>query len=314
TKQVGCGRTVSEVATELGCDWHTVNDTVTVYGQALLETDHKRLSRTNAIGLDETKFVRTDNHKTHYVTTVCDVENHQIIDIVPSRKFTEVAGYLHAQPIKWKHHIRYGTLDMSPAYRAVFTVVLPEATQVADHFHVITLANRVLDTVRRRVQQEQTGHRGRKNDPLYTIRRTLTRGEERLKDTTAQRLAAMLKLGDPNAEVSLAYRVKERLREFYRQQDPEQAKTMLDELIDTCKKPSMPTELQRLGKTLTRWKQPILAYHTSYLSNSITESMNNLIKRIKRIGFGFTNFHNYRIRALLYAGKPNWRLLHNIFP
>ncbi|KAA8720419.1 transposase family protein [Corynebacterium spheniscorum] len=43
TKQVGCGRTVSEVATELGCDWHTVNDTVTVYGQALLETDHKRV-------------------------------------------------------------------------------------------------------------------------------------------------------------------------------------------------------------------------------------------------------------------------------
>lgn len=36
--------------------------------------------------------------------------------------------------------------------------------------------------------------------------------------------------------------------------------------------------------------------------------MNNLIKRI---GFGFTNFHNYRIQALLYAGKPNWQLLHN---
>lgn len=97
TKQVGCGRTVSEVATELGCDWHTVNDTVTVYGQALLEADHKRLSSTNAIGLDETKFVRTDNHKTHYATTVRDVENHQIIDIVPSRKFNEVAGYLQSE-------------------------------------------------------------------------------------------------------------------------------------------------------------------------------------------------------------------------
>lgn len=72
--------------------------------------------------------------------------------------------------------------------------------------------------------------------------------------------------------------------------------------------------LQRLGKTLTRWKQPILANHTGYPSNSITESKNHLIKRIKRIGFGLTNFHNYRIRVLLYAGKPNWRLLHNTFP
>ena len=35
TKQVGTGRTVSEVAKELGCDWHTVNDTITIYGKAL---------------------------------------------------------------------------------------------------------------------------------------------------------------------------------------------------------------------------------------------------------------------------------------
>ena len=35
-----------------------------------------------------------------------------------------------------------------------------------------------------------------------------------------------------------------------------------------------------------------------------TESANNLAKRVKRAAFGFTNFANYRIRALLYAGKP----------
>ena len=34
--------------------------------------------------------------------------------------------------------------------------------------------------------------------------------------------------------------------------------------------------------------------------------------RIKRIGFGFRNFENYRIRALLYAGWPNWRVLGSI--
>ena len=36
TRQVGDGRTVKEVAPELGCDWHTVNDAVTAYGAALL--------------------------------------------------------------------------------------------------------------------------------------------------------------------------------------------------------------------------------------------------------------------------------------
>ena len=36
------------------------------------------------------------------------------------------------------------------------------------------------------------------------------------------------------------------------------------------------------------------------------------VAQIVRIGFGFRNFENYRIRALLYAGKPNWRVLGSI--
>ena len=45
-----------------------------------------------------------------------------------------------------------------------------------------------------------------------------------------------------------------------------------------------------------------------------TEGANNLIKRIKRAGFGFRRFAYYRVRALLYAGKPNWDLLATITP
>jgi hypothetical protein len=41
---------------------------------------------------------------------------------------------------------------------------------------------------------------------------------------------------------------------------------------------------------------------------------NNLIKRVKRAAFGFTSFRNYRIRSLLYAGKPNWDLLATVTP
>ena len=314
TKQVGTGRTVSEVAKELGCDWHTVNDTITIYGKALLEADRKRLAATNAIGLDETKFVRHHHQRSHYVTTVCDTANHQIIDIVPSRDFVTVAHYLNSQSHQWKQGIKYATLDMSPTYRAVFNVILPNATQIADHFHVITLANRALDNVRRRVQQQQLGHRGRKQDPLYRIRRLLTSAEENLSEQATQRITAMLTLGDPGAEVAIAYRVKERLRQFYQQPNITQARLILDELITTCTHKHMPHEVQQLGRTLKRWYPQILAYHHQHLSNSITEAMNNLIKRIKRIGYGFTNFENYRIRCLLYAGKPNWRILNSIFP
>jgi len=313
TVQVGGGRTVSEVAAELSCDWHTVNDAVVTYGEALLEADRKRLNQTSAIGLDETSFVREGEKKqTSYVTTVADVANHQIIDILPTREYTDVAAWINKQPAAWKERIRFGALDMSATYAAVYSVTLPKASQVVDPFHLVALANRALDGVRRRVQTEQTGHRGRKDDPLYRARRVLLRGEERLDEKAAARLASLLELGDPGGEVAIAYRIKERLRDFYATYDLEQARAMLDELQRHCVKRAMPPEIQRLGRTIRAWFDKICNFHIARVSNGPTESLNNLIKRIKRIGFGFRNFKNYRIRALLYAGKPNWRVLGSI--
>jgi transposase len=313
TVQVGGGRTVKEVAGELDCDWHTVNDAVTTYGKALLEADRRRLNRTSAIGLDETSFVHLAHHShTDYATTVTDVEHHQIIDILPSRDYREVALFIDKQPKSWKERIRFGALDMSATYAAVYSVVLPRAAQVVDPFHVVALANRCLDAIRRRVQIEQLGHRGRRDDPLYRARRLLLVGEERLGDEAASRLASLLELGDPNAEVAIAYRVKERLRDFYRCGEQNEARAMLDELVSHCVRPAMPPEIQRLGRTLRTWFDKIVNFHIAKVSNGPTEALNNLIKRIKRVGFGFRNFENYRVRALLYAGKPNWRVLGSI--
>jgi transposase len=313
TVQVGGGRTVSEVAAELACDWHTVNDAVTTYGKALLEADRKRLNKTSAIGLDETSFVRPGTHShAEYATTVADVENHQIIDILPSRNYTHVAGWIDKQPAAWKERIRFGALDMSATYAAVYSVLLPQAAQVVDPFHVISLANRCLDTVRRRVQTEQLGHRGRRGDPLYQARRVLLRGEENLDAKATERLWSLLELGDPGAEVAIAYRIKERLRDFYRTHDPSQARRMLEELQGHCLRRAMPPEVQKLGRTIRTWFDKICNYHLARVSNGPTEALNNLVKRIKRIGFGFRNFENYRIRALLYAGRPNWRVLGSI--
>ncbi|MDE3107708.1 MAG: ISL3 family transposase, partial [Acidobacteriota bacterium] len=312
TRQVGYGRTVKEVAGELGCDWHTVNDAVTTYGAALLEADRQRVIHTSALGLDETNFVRLKDQHTSYATTVCDVEHHRIVDIVPTRRFEVVAGFLEHQHRDWKAGITVGTLDMSDAYAAVYSVILPRATQVVDPFHVVKLANLALDTVRRRVQVQQLGHRGRKDDPLYRARRLLLRGEERLSDGATSRLRHLLDLGDPTAEVAIAYRVKERIRDFYRTYDPDEAAALLEDLMNRCLLRTMPPEIQKFGRTLKKWFDKIVNFHFTRLSNGPTESINNLIKRIKRIGFGFRNFENYRIRALLYAGKPNWRVLGSI--
>ena len=106
---------------------------------------------------------------------------------------------------------------------------------------------------------------------------------------------------------------QETLRGFY-DQDPEDAEGFLDELIAEFADESHPSEVRSLGRMLRTWRDQILAWHQARVSNGPTESINNLIKRIKRIGFGFRRFKNYRTRVLLYAGKPNWDLLATVTP
>ncbi|CAN5571332.1 hypothetical protein BH24ACT4_BH24ACT4_20660 [soil metagenome] len=76
----------------------------------------------------------------------------------------------------------------------------------------------------------------------------------------------------------------------------------------------MAPELSQLGRTLRRWHDQIVAWHQAQVSNGPTEATNSLIKLIKSVGFGFRSFKNYRLRVLLYAGRPNWEQLATIKP
>jgi transposase len=63
------------------------------------------------------------------------------------------------------------------------------------------------------------------------------------------------------------------------------------------------TELSRLARTVRAWEAEILAFHaTDGCSNGPTEAINLLIKQVKRVGHGFRNFANYRLRLLLHCG------------
>jgi transposase len=106
---------------------------------------------------------------------------------------------------------------------------------------------------------------------------------------------------------------KETLRGLY-DQPAEAAPGYLDDLIDSLLEPNMAPELRQLGRTLRTWRTKICALHRAQVSNGPTKATNNLIKVIKRIGFGFRRFRNHRLRVLLYAGHPSWDLLAAITP
>ena len=316
TEQVGRhARSVNEVAVELGCDWHTINDTVLAYGTALVDDDPKRFGTVRALGLDEVLFVRVGPYRRqHFSTSIVDVEASQLLDVVPGRSGRGPTEWLEAQGKAWRDQVRFATLDLSGPYRAVFDALVPEATQVADPFHVVKLSNTKLDECRRRVQNETMGHRGHKADPLYRCRRLLTKADERLGEAGKEKLLGLLRAGDPRGEVTATWHAKEAVRELYAHADADLALEWLERLVVDMADQDNPIEVRSLGRTLGRWKHQIVSWHHAHVSNGPTEAANNLIKRVKRAAFGFTSFRNYRIRALLYAGKPNWSLLATITP
>ena len=192
-------------------------------------------------------------------------------------------------------------LDLTDTYRNGLTPHLAHATSLADPFHVIRAANRMVDQVRRRVQNETLGHRGRKRDPLFRVRKLLLKGYERLDERGENRMLLGLRVGDPHDEVLGAWLAKESVRDVYLTDDPEVGAVLLDKAITACARDDVP-EIHTLAHTLSRWREEILNHHKTEVPNGPTEGSNFCVKQVKRAGRGFGNFQHYKLRVLLHAG------------
>ena len=305
-RRVGAdGHSVAQLAAAFGVGWHTAMAAVRDHGRP--RVDHlSRLGAPTALGLDETSFLKANrSHATLFVTGFVDLDRSRLVDVVAGHSAAAVSDWLDTKPARWKAGITTVALDPFRGYAKGIREGLPDARQVIDHFHAIRLANAALDDVRRRVQQDTLGHRGRKGDPLYRIRRLLLVGYERLTVRGWERIEEGLRVGDPAGEVGAAYLAKELLRETYATRSPKTAERRLDRFYRHCHQADI-DELARLAKTIRSWQTEILAYHTTGLTNAATEGTNLMIKKIKRVGHGFRNFDNYRLRLLLHCGV-SWK-------
>ena len=293
---------VAAVARDLGVGWATVMRAVRDHGRPLLE-DPGRLDGVAALGLDETSFLKaTRTAPTRYVTGLVDLERGRLLDVVADRTRAAVDGWLDARSRDWLAGVGTVALDPWRGYASALVASLSHARVVVDHFHAIRLANLVVDQVRRRVQQATLGHRGRKGDPLYRIRKLLLTAAEQLTGRGRARLRAALAVGDPFREVTAAWQGKELLRAVYAAADLAAARAALERFYRWCDGVQI-LELSRLARTVRAWQTEILAWHlTAGCSNGPTEAVNLLIKKVQRVGHGFRNFANYRLRLLLHCG------------
>ena len=305
-RQVGQqARPVAAVAREFGVCWWTVMNAVIEHGTPLVD-DPDRVGVVAKLGVDETSFqAARPGLATKYVTGLVDLERRAMIDMTPGNRAADLRRWCANSDPAWIAKIEVVATDLAESYRAGLSPHLDHCVRVADPFHVVRVANRCMDTVRRRVQNEQLGHRGRKKDPLFKIRKILLSGSERVTHGGVERMLLSLRVGDPNDELLGAWLAKESVRDVYLTNDPGEAAVLLDKTIAGCQADDVP-EIRSLGDTLARWRTEILAHHTTGASNGPTEGLNLLVKEVKRCGRGFENFEHYRLRVLLRAGKPTW--------
>jgi transposase len=227
-------------------------------------------------------------------------------EVLPGRTGKVYAGWLAARDEAWKARVRFAALDPFRGYATALAVQLPGAVRVLDAFHVVKLGFGVAGEVRRRVQQDTLHHRGHKGDPLYGARRVLRRRADRLNDKAIARLQAALAAGDPHGEVTAAWICAQDLARVYLAPDPGTGRRRALDVIGallTCPVP----EARRLGRTLRSWQDEFLAYFaTGGASNGPTEAVNLIIEKTRRLGHGFRNWDNYRLRLLLRCGGIHW--------
>lgn len=298
------GHDVAAVAAEFGVGWHTIMRAVREHGQPRID-DPDRLDGVRALGVDETAFLAgSASRRTEFVTGIVDLSCRpaRLLDVVPARTGSALSAWVSAREPAWRNAVTTAAFDPFRGYANALHATLPHAVRVLDAFHVTRLGLTALDEVRRRVQQQTLGHRGRKPDPLFGVRRLLRRDPRTLTTRGWARLFAALDAGDPHGEVAQAYMAAHELRQVYTAHDLPDARRRLHDVLQRCAFSDIP-ELLRLARTLDTWRDELLAYFTTGgVSNGPTEAINLLIKRIKRVGFGFRNFDNYRLRLLLHCG------------
>ena len=128
-----------------------------------------------------------------------------------------------------------------------------------DACHIVTQAGDAPGEVRRRVQQDTLGHRGRKGDPLYQIRLLLRACRDRLTKRQQERLREAFTADEALISVEVAYLLTQQVREVFHQATPAQGRRLAARLIERLPKCLIP-ESTRPGPTLRKWKDAHVAY------------------------------------------------------
>ena len=236
------------------------------------------------VGIDEHSFLRRQNYgRTQFASLICDYDNKRVHELVLGKTTAELSAALgHIQN---RDNVQNVIIDLCDPFKNFAQEFFPQAHIIADKFHVLRLLNPAINRRRKALVGDRRTH---------LIGRLLLRNSKRLDYFTREMIWQWLESHPALKEI---YYYKEALYRFYRIKGYRKASEALTAMTDKMAGSHIP-EIKTLRKTLMKWREPILAYFFTGLTNGRTEGYNNLAKLIQRRAFGYRRFENYRLRLL----------------
>lgn len=305
------GRTVVQSARDHRLSWPVVSAALAAHALQVLPVEVPVVQR---LGVDETRRGRPRwrwDEQTASWETVCDrwhvgfvdlSGGHGLLGQVEGRTKASVIGWLDERGPAWKQQVKVVAIDMCSVFKSAIGHALPDATIVADHFHLVQLANAAGTEVRRRVTLQVRGRRGRKGNREWELRNRLTRSAARMHaaqlDPMVDDLRALPdKIGVP---ILTAWNAKEDLLDLLALARAHPPRSVISNALTRfyirCADSGVP-ELQRLASTVSTWWAQILAFILTGITNAGSEGTNRVIKTIARDAYGFRNPENQRLRT-----------------
>jgi transposase len=240
--------------------------------------DERRLAGLVSIGCDELSYRRGQR----YLTNVADHTSGRIIWSSPGRNAQTLQAFFDELGER-KRSIRVVSIDMYAGYEKAIRAALPDAQIAFDPFHVVALAGRAVDDVRRAEWNTKGKSRTPQGRWIKNVRWALRKNPASLTDR--QRIA-LAQVQQTNARLYRAYLLKEQLRALYHLDDPTEAPAHLDAWLAWASR-SKVKPFVRLARTLHRYRDGILAAVTLGLTNARLEGLHSKVRLLSHRSFGF---------------------------
>lgn len=265
------------------------------YEHAKLEVKKLQNPWGKTIGIDEHSFIRNKRygHK-EFATVFVDYNKSRVREAVLGRYPSDYMRDQNLLKIPGREGVKNVIIDFAPSMRRFAKDFFPNAKIIADKFHLVRLANQVVNMKRLEIMNDPKNKILKKrNNPL---RKMLLTNGKRLHFSEERSLMYVF---DRHPELQAFYRVKEMIHELYRIRGYNRARRYFINLTDFIASLKM-DGLMSLRRTLMIWRTEILNYFKRRVTNGKTEGFNRKAKLIQRQAYGFRKFENYRLK-LLYA-------------